>query len=109
MPRCELDASLARSHRHQIQGGYCGSECVCTASICSPSHAPGPVTARHQTSLLRLPPRCRAQAADDDRSLAVGGKRYSSDGVRLSLTASSVKPHVFTMTRSAPSNVLEVW
>jgi hypothetical protein len=46
-------------------------------------------------------PRLGAQAAGDDDT-AVGGQRLA-DGVRLSLTASSMKPQVLTMTRSAPS------
>ena len=67
----------------------------------------GPVTARTLGCICRtrLPARARlgAQAAGHD-DLAVVRQRFA-DGVETSLTASSMKPQVFTITRSAPSKV----
>ncbi|MNT81984.1 hypothetical protein D3C72_2216500 [compost metagenome] len=84
---------------------------VCTASITS-CVACGPVTASTLgcICLTMLPPPSPVFAPRQPVTITLPFSASASPIVsRLSLTASSMKPQVFTITRSAPSKVLEVW
>src|SRR5688572_28563228 len=92
------------------KGSWGLGTCRCTASITS-CVACGPVTASTLgcTCCTRLPPASPFLAPRQPVTMTLPFSARASPMVsRLSLTASSMKPQVLTITRSAPAKVLEV-
>jgi hypothetical protein len=109
--RRELDADRRAPPAPGRRTGSCGfGTCACTASSTS-SVACGPVTASTLGCICRtrLPPPSPAFAPRQPVTTTLPFSASASPIVsRLSLTASSMKPQVLTITRSAPAKVFEV-